>query len=438
MRPIRSIASASHRGCQPGCIKQPGQASGLTALVSLLLPILLSAGCAAPRLYYSTQYFESEPIQESDRSDLVVYLDWMIRSQKIKQLTLVSAEKGEQSLHPRDETSPPTLDWLPLPVLLAANYTISPKRKGSESDLLVHTEAEGYTPVSVHHELDGSVRITMGQPLRSLLPPPEQQPSPQSLVARFGIRPLQTRQQPWRPLDLFSLEQALALLSPVEQSIVRGIAFVRDDVSTLPAGTKSPWNLWAQYRVSSRSAPVREIVLFDNSPGQDLSHFVGEPDHPYPVTAMCLLHEVGHAIADYARVRILEQGRELLAAEQRLRAEKKILRGADLSPERAADLQRREGALRSSEEIFARRALPILQHYAQEGGPVLAGYVAVRGSEPGPTRYGSTSDAESFAESFALYKADPAALQRIYPRLFSWFASNRHILLLREALGENV
>ena len=44
--------------------------------------------------------------------------------------------------------------------------------------------------------------------------------------------------------------------------------------------------------------------------------------------------------------------------------------------------------------------------------------------------------AESFAESFALFKADPAALRRVNPEVYRWFAQGGHLKALADVLGE--
>ncbi|HNN98047.1 MAG TPA: hypothetical protein PKI03_37545, partial [Pseudomonadota bacterium] len=191
-----------------------------TVMSSLLLgAALLPGGCAPSRPYYSTSYFASSAVSESDRSELVVYLDWVIRKQRAKSISIVTPEHGEQSLYPRDENSPPTLDWLPLPVLFAASYILDRKFRGEELDMYVQTSAEGYTPVSATHDLDGSVRIEMGLPRPAQKP--EHTPTAQELVERFGLRAVREESRAWQPSELRALEAALSLLSPQEQTLIR-------------------------------------------------------------------------------------------------------------------------------------------------------------------------------------------------------------------------
>ena len=63
----------------------------------------------------------------------------------------------------------------------------------------------------------------------------------------------------------------------------------------------------------------------------------------------------------------------------------------------------------------------------QRRGPVIRAYRKALVGRRGPTRYGRTSIHESFAESFALYRGDPAALQRILPRVYRWFEQGGHL-----------
>jgi hypothetical protein len=50
-----------------------------------------------------------------------------------------------------------------------------------------------------------------------------------------------------------------------------------------------------------------------------------------------------------------------------------------------------------------------------------------RSSRRGPTEYGETSIEEAFAEAFALFHADPAALARIDPGALAWFQKGEHL-----------
>ena len=71
---------------------------------------------------------------------MVRTLDFILESKRLQKLTIHTPDKGVQSLYPRDETSPGTTDWLPLPVLFAAQYVLQKKFRGLEVDLLAKTD----------------------------------------------------------------------------------------------------------------------------------------------------------------------------------------------------------------------------------------------------------------------------------------------------------
>ena len=58
---------------------------------------------------------------------------------------------------------------------------------------------------------------------------------------------------------------------------------------------------------------------------------------------------------------------------------------------------------------------------------MLEAFSSLPGAGAGPTEYGATSIAESFAESFALHRLDPAALRRFSPAIDDWFSNAGHL-----------
>lgn len=220
---------------------------------------------------------------------------------------------------------------------------------------------------------------------------------------------------------------------------IRGIPFLRHARARKASRRESLDKVWGQYHGQVGEDPsveAREIRLFDTSPGYDTSLFIGEPGRFYPIPVMCLLHEIGHAIADYARIRTARTRSRLIEQQNKLADQWNGLRAAGrLSDERAADLQKQMDAVKAEEAQHEPLYQSIKARYKREEGPVHAAYLLARGSDKGPTPYGRTDIEESFAESFALYKADPSALKRVYPGLYEWFAAGRHIQALREAMG---
>jgi len=108
------------------------------------------------------------------------------------------------------------------------------------------------------------------------------------------------------------------------------------------------------------------VVLYDDGLRADAMNFAGSPEAPTPHFVRVLLHEVGHALVD--------------------------------AP--------------------ARRGLD---------DDLLARFARVQGARAGITTYGARAIGESFAESFSLFHADPAVLQRCQPAVYDWFAAGHHL-----------
>ena len=60
-------------------------------------------------------------------------------------------------------------------------------------------------------------------------------------------------------------------------------------------------------------------------------------------------------------------------------------------------------------------------------GPIVQAYGEALDGADAPTRYGEASLTESFAEAFALFRADPQALERVAPGALRWFRAGRHV-----------
>lgn len=402
----------------------------------MLLWLFFIPACA-PRPYYADYLFEPPQLVETDRSQMVIHLDWMSRSNRIKRIEVQTPESGLKVIHPRESDSP-DIDWLPLPVLYAAWFILDTKLKGLEVDLIARTEADGFVPVSARYDIDDTVHLTMGKPMASLLPSTGQLLTPAQLQQLYGVGPIREDGRAWRPFELYSLEQALALLSVDERMVTAELPFVRKvRAETATRGLKLN-EIWGQYHSGGRPNDSREIRLFDTIEGHDQALFIGEPEHPHPLPTMCLLHEIAHAIADYPRI-LIERECEQQAAEDEKLVALWNQQTASSTPDapRLAALTQKLAALKTARQEHLLRHQQLSQQYRRFDGPVLAAYLAVRGPDRGPTKYGRTADAESFAESFALFRADPPALQRIYPNVYEWFASGGHMKAMHEAIREN-
>ena len=135
-----------------------------------------------------------------------------------------------------------------------------------------------------------------------------------------------------------------------------------------------------------------------------------------------ILHEIGHALADasYAAAQ-----RDLMAAVSEYQTDENKL---------SKWIETREGDAPTVAEVdefldkIHRVEVSVhrIKHVGAEG-PVIRAFRRARGQSRGPTRYGEDDIEESFAECFALFRADPDALRRIDPDAFAWFSAQGHL-----------
>lgn len=406
---------------------------GSYVITAFVLGFMLSTAWAGARPQKSTTAPDAA-VREADRSELVSSLSRAILTQQFKQITMVTPEQGEQRLHPPDSRSPASIDWLPLPVLLAASYILDPKLRGEQLDLLVQTENAGYTPVVAIHEVDGSVRIEMGEARHSLLADSKQPMAAEEMVRRFGIRAVRGGGGPWKRRELRSLELALTLLTPEEQALIRDVLFVWQVEESKVRASRRGRTVWGRYRAHRGGQKEREIQLFDAGASSGRSVSVDDPDRPNPLATLCLLHEIGRAIADSSPSRLPRRQGDLLVATKGQISDRMALpvfRSLSQTPGR-------EGG--QSGSLFAEsggdRAVGPARKRELGGGatsPVLTAYADVLWLTSPPRRSGRTRISELFAETFALYKADPSALLRTRPELYAWFGRGGHIKPLIDA-----
>lgn len=424
-----AIASSPHktdRCLSPSFDRGPQRTSWWVS--GLFAVSLLNQGaCGPPRPYYAGYMFNAPLIEETDRSYLVRYLDRALRTGKAKRIDIQMPDAGIKSLFQSDADTANT-DWLPLPVLYAAEFVLSTKRQGLELDLMARMGPEEFIPVTARYEVDGRVWLIMGKTLSSLTPKPEELPSQEQLKTQYGIAAIRDGNRAWKPYELHALERSLSLLSKDERNVIQGVHFVREARAKKGAKGLKLNEIWGQYHGPGRLQEPRTINLFDVEPGTDTAQFIGEPDHPHPLPSMCILHEIGHAIADHPRAKMNEECHQQIEEAKKLIEQWNALKSAGQteSPEGLV-LGNKLIELKQKREEHDLRHERLRASYRRSEGPVHAAFLAVRGPDKGPTKYGRTDVEESFAESFSLYKADPEALRRIYPDVLDWFMSGGHI-----------
>ncbi len=383
-----------------------------TGLVAL---IFVGCGSASPpRPYYDSTGFQQAPAATGQRGALAA----TVRA-RLKGRTVSVRERGAVRL-----VAPAKFDELSVAVLQALLVVGDDDRRGAEADLLIPVRGEGTYPVSVVIETGGALIAELGPRVKWATPRGEG-----DLRAQFGTGPLQqTGRSHWDEPSRLALQTALERLSATERKLLVAMPFVR-----APNGV--PRERAGQHVL--RNCGER-LFVYDRAFQSQGVQFVGRPDAPLPASALTVLHELGHALHSRpGRLAFCAYEKRHAALEATLAAfNGKVKRvnqlgrqGKRAEAEKLGQAMERDRARIQSENAqlskLADRAAALVR-----SGPVLAAYNKALGGRPAPTRYGEVSVQESFAESFALYHADPDALGRVLPGVLEWFQAGGHLKAL--------
>lgn len=407
----------------PGCLgrgwrRRVSTVCGLRCVLFWALLALASQGCAARR-YYADARLLPDPSTLRDpslRDALLAELPQALSQAGIKRVAVVTPDGVHRVLSAPGET--PELQDVPTPSLAALRAALHDEARGAEIDLLLPRLQPGdegqRVAVSAQVEPNGSIVITQGPVIPASLSAP---PTADEIRSRHGIAPSDLGEVRWTPAYLAVLDRALSLLSSEEKAFVSRILFVREHRSREPDA--SQFSTLAFY---TRGAGAARIELYDNLIVADRYMFVGPPQSPLPASVRLVLHEIGHALADasYAAAQ-----RDLMAAVSEYQTDENKL---------SKWIETREGDAPTVAEVdefldkIHRVEVSVhrIKHVGAEG-PVIRAFRRARGQSRGPTRYGEDDIEESFAECFALFRADPDALRRIDPDAFAWFSAQGHL-----------
>jgi len=234
----------------------------------------------------------------------------------------------------------------------------------------------------------------------------------EDLPGRYGIGPLREEGIAWSPRAQEITDLALARLSADERRALAGVPFIRrkkDTSGHLPGGAAA---LYALKGCEGR------VLVFDAALHADARKFAGEPEAPLQSSVQTMMHEFGHAIHQHpSRSLACDVERRGKAVNARIAAFNK----KPGNKRTQAESDSIQGEFKAVERDAQR-----VQKWA-ERGPVIDGYARALGKGSHPTRYGASSLHESFAESFALFRTDPAALKRLLPAVFDFFERGEHL-----------
>ena len=345
------------------------------ALVVLLAGTM---GCARTHLFYDAKELRHTPMSTKKKSGLQMELANKLQG---KTLTWVD-EKGRV----RDLDVPAgEFRKMPWAEQVALWLALTGGEPGGENDIRVRIHTRGGradVPVTVEHDLEN--HLIVRSPPKNVQVRADGAPSTETLRKRFRLgRPLPGR---WQSSERRALEEALEGLSSVELDVVRPLSIERHQAPR--NGNRS------QAALYQRQGCAGTIILYASGVVSDRYRFVGGVARPRNAALHSLVHEMGHAF------------------EQEL-ARRAFCRAKQSRGKRAQGWHE-------------------LGNKWTEKNPVLDAYLHVLDGAPAPTEYGNVSNRESFAESFALFHVDPAALKRTRPAVFRWFDEGGHLSVFQE------
>lgn len=323
--------------------------------------------------------------------------------------------------------------------MVAALVALSFDIQGAEADLVVANWDGKLIPVTVWWDDRKSFALRAGEPLVERI---DATITPERVQEKYGLLPFVDRDRVWDVRTLQLVDEALARLGERELASVRQVPFHR---VSAPSDA-----LRAKLLGGREGEPAAVYVLDDLGPRIEVynaathppGRFSGTPDDPRPQAFMVILHELGHVVSRDEHRRMAMREREIVAARNAhaeqidlaAKAFDEQVAAFNAGPRRygRAALEKEHQRLLAMiaeneamlEEIDAVRA----QFPQWQDSHASTRLSRVLGADGPPTHYGMTSDEEAFADCFALFHADPAALLRARPAVHAWLAAGGHLL----------
>ncbi|MFK7928397.1 MAG: hypothetical protein AB8H79_09410 [Myxococcota bacterium] len=338
----------------------------------------------------------------------------------------------KQPLGPPALVRPDTLSSAELLALLAA---MGGRWVGAEMDALVKDLDGQRVPVSVWWERKTRIVLQRGEPVRPTVVVPV---SVEEIRVKYGLTSIIDRDRHWDAASLGTLDRALSALPAVELQRVRSVPFVREAQATDEERARLRGRSPSAVFRMLRSGP--EIAVFDEALDAS-ARFTGSPTDPKPVAEFLLLHEIAHALARASEAawfaedaRLVRRQNELARRRNALltvyKREVRAFRSAP-SAQAQASLERQ---LKQIDDLAAVIEVATADSEAHrrtftpgQRTPAARALMGVLGAKPAPTLYGRTSPEEAFADCFALFRLDKAALQRSAPKVLQWFEEGGHL-----------
>lgn len=327
------------------------------------------------------------------------------------------------------------LEWVERVAISEVVFSADP-RPGSESDLWVRDPSGARVPVTVWWDED-VVRVASGPPTE-----PVAAPIPDDLEAWLDRALLGD----WDPVGRAVVAEAVRGVHPDVRRRLEGLPFVRvaGPAPEVVARLGVPMSAVLQAVYIDDAASAR-IEVYDAAL-QATDRFSGTPDDPRPEAVRVVAHELAHAVAhrgNRGRMQLAREGTqkatELIAQHNALVIEMNALideHNARPDPgigKKIEAIQRRVAELAAEVGTLDAEMTELVASVGPDRSSLLSKALnTVRPFEQSPTWYGRTSIEEHFAECYALFLTDPAALERAAPEIHAWFVDGAHRVLMKE------
>ncbi len=296
------------------------------------------------------------------------------------------------------------LDWAQI---YALYVSLTMHRLDDEKDLRLRGDSGETRIVSVYHDPNKVLILTSSKEWEPLYPSVK----PEVFRARYRLGPLDSGRKAWTDTELSVLANALKVLDPRELRYLVDLSFIREQKSR--SGLAANYH----YHSSSEQGIHQSITVYDSTFSGQEYRFCGNLERTYSAAHMTIVHELGHLIAD----------QPLLAHEHLLN---ETVKEYNRLVQIFNDTQS-EGVLLELKAVQSKLEQLRGKKFSTMG-PIIDSFLQSRSSTKGPTVYADTNAVEAFAESYALFKLDPKALNRADPGAFDWFESKEWLDLLPE------
>ena len=365
--------------------------------------LLLACGASSANItlkghHYNATVIRHAPLKPNQKRAIIADI-----IPRLSGLTLVViSNKKKRKVKP----SKTTLGRLSLAMLGGIRIALMSSHPGAEMDLMVRVKGQYPTPVQVLWNLDQTLWVEAGD--QTTFAPQKEGP--------IGLR-FQAGSGRWASVEKAHVRAAIKRLNQAERKVVRNIPLIRERNKR-----KTGWAKGGLYEQKGCFARIR---MYSHAFAGRHLRFSGDPNRPLAKTTATILHEVAHAFHHAPsrraycelerRTKTFEKRR--IAYNQRIKGTIKAISARETRKElRWLDAERKRlDALLKKADTLSRK------------GPVLIAYEKVLNGRLGPTVYGASALEESFAEAFALFHADKAALTRIWPDVAAWFKRGGHL-----------